>query len=294
MRIVSLLPSATEIVYALGIDDQLVGVTFECNEPERARLEKRIVVGGKDTSDMSPADIDAYVRTQFAAGEDLYTLSEGALTDLDPELILTQDLCRVCAIPTSQVDDALEHLGCAAEVVTLDPYSLDEVLETISVVGRHTGVEVKADEVVQSLRDRLEAVAAAVEGRLKPRVAVIEWVDPLFTGGHWIPDQVSAAGGISVGGYAGQASHAGEWSALRAESPDIVIVAPCGYGLDGAIEHAAVAAKELPGVEVWAIDGDAVVVRPGPRLVDGVEAMASIVHPNAAPPSHAVRRITPG
>ena len=293
MRIVSLLPSATEIVYALGIDDQLVGVTFECNEPERARLEKRIVVGGKDTSDMSPADIDSYVRTKLAAGDDLYTLTEGALTDLDPELILTQDLCRVCAIPTSQVDDALEHLGCAADVVTLDPYSLDEVLETIHVVGRHTGVEAKAEDLVQRLRGRLDAVADAVGGRPKPRVVVIEWVDPLFTGGHWIPDQIHAAGGISVGGHAERSSYASEWVALRAESPDIAIVAPCGYGLDGAIEHAAVVAKELPGVAIWAIDGDAVVVRPGPRLVDGVEAMASILHPDVVPPSHAVRRITP-
>ncbi len=291
MRIVSLLPSATEIVYALGVDDQLVGVTFECNEPVRARLEKRVVVGGKDTSAMTPADIDAYVRAQLNAGEDLYTLADGALSDLDPELILTQDLCRVCAVPTAQVDEALDHLGCSAQVVTLDPYSLDEVLETINLVGRHTGASAQAKLLVASLEQRLDAVAAAVAGLKKPRVAVVEWVDPLFTGGHWIPDQVGAAGGVAVGGHSGQPSHESSWAALRDEKPDIAIVSPCGYDLEGATAHAEVVAVELPGVDVWAIDGDAVVVRPGPRLVDGVEAMASIFHPGAVRASSLVRHL---
>ena len=291
MRIVSLLPSATEIVYALGLDDHLVGVTFECNEPPRARADKRVVVGGADTSTMTVGQIDSFVREQVAAGRDLYTLDEGALAELAPDLILSQDLCRVCAMPTGQVDAALEHLGCVAEVVTLDPYSLPDVLASIVAVGRAAGAEREAASLVESLQTRLAAVRDAVAGRERPRVAVVEWIDPLFTGGHWIPDQVEAAGGIPVGGHRHSASGATAWSALRDERPDVVFVAPCGFGLDGAAEQAQVVRGELPDADVWAIDGDAVVVRPGPRLVDGVEAMASVLHPGAVAPSRHVRRI---
>src|SRR5262245_46295264 len=144
MRLVSLLPSATEIVYALGLGDDLVGVTFECDEPPAARLEKIVVVGGRDTRGMSPADIDSYVKSQLAMGSVLSTLHSGALAQLGPELILTQDLCRVCAIPSGDVSDALTHLGCQAEVLTLDPYTLDDVLDTIVAVGTRTGVAVAA------------------------------------------------------------------------------------------------------------------------------------------------------
>ena len=291
MRIVSLLPSATEIVYALGLDEQLVGVTFECDEPARARLDKRVVVGGADTSTMTVGQIDAYVREQVSAGRDLYTLDEGALADQAPDLILSQDLCRVCALPTGQVDAALEHLGCVADVVTLDPYSLPDVLASIATVGRAAGVESAAAALIESLETRLAAVRTAVDGRERPRVAVVEWVDPLFTGGHWIPDQVEAAGGRPVGGHRHAASGATPWSALRDERPDVVLVAPCGFGLDGAAEQALVVRRELPDAAIWAIDGDAVVVRPGPRLVDGVEAIASVLHPGAVAPSPHVRRV---
>jgi iron complex transport system substrate-binding protein len=157
---VSLLPSATEIVYALGLSEQLVGVTFECDEPAEARLEKTVVVGGRDTSSMSPAAIDAYVRDRLAQGEDLYTLHADALAGLAPDLILTQDLCRVCALPAGHVEDALAHLGCHAEVVTLDPHTLDEVLDTIRTVGQHAGADDVADTLVTALRARLSAVAA--------------------------------------------------------------------------------------------------------------------------------------
>jgi iron complex transport system substrate-binding protein len=291
MRIVSLLPSATEIVYALGLDEHLVGVTFECNEPARARTDNRVIVGGADTSAMTPGEIDRYVRTQTAAGRDRYTLDEGALAELAPDLVLSQDLCRVCALPSSQVDAALDHLGCAAEVVTLDPYSLAEVLASITTVARAAGAAGAAQTVVAALEDRLAVVAAAVDGRPRRRVAVVEWVDPLFTGGHWIPDPVQAAGGTPVGGHPHARSAPTEWAALRAERPAVVVVAPCGFGLDGAAAQAELVLEQLPGVEVWAIDGDAVVVRPGPRVVDGVEAMASILHPDAVAASRHVRRI---
>src|SRR6185369_15090990 len=191
MRVVSLLPSATEIVYALGLGDQLVGVTFECDEPPTARVDKTVVVGGRDTRGMTPAQIDDYVRSQLGAGGDLYTLHADALADLRPDLILTQDLCRVCALPSGQVTDALDYLGCRADVVSLDPYTLDEVLGTMLAVGARAGVPERANDLVLGLRARLARVAAAVVGRPRPRVAVVEWVDPPFPAGHWVPDLVS-------------------------------------------------------------------------------------------------------
>jgi iron complex transport system substrate-binding protein len=283
VRVVSLLPSATEIVYALGLGGDLVGVTFECDEPAAARQEKQVVVGGRDTSGMTPAQIDGYVRDRLAKGEDLYTLHADALARLRPELILTQDLCRVCALPSGHVTEALDYLGCTADVLSLDPYSLDEVLGTILAVGERTGVPDRAEGIVDGLRERLAQVAAAVAGRPRPRVAVVEWVDPPFAAGHWIPDLVTAAGGEPVAALAGQRSAQISWARIAAASPDLVIVAPCGYHLAGAAAQALVAAAALPGVPVWAIDADSLVVRPGPRLVDGVAAIAAILHPDAVP-----------
>jgi iron complex transport system substrate-binding protein len=293
VRLVSLLPSATEIVYALGLGGDLVGVTFECDEPASARAQAVVVVGGRDTRGMTPAEIDDYVKARMAAGEDLYTLHADALAGLDPDLILTQDLCRVCALPSGQVTDALGHLGCRADVVSLDPYSFEEVLGTILAVGERAGVPERAVDLVTALRGRLDRVAAAVAGRPRPRVAVVEWVDPPFTAGHWVPDLVTAAGGEPVAARAGQRSVETTWRDLAAESPDFVLVTPCGFHLPGAAEQAAVVVPHFPGTQVWAIDGDGLVVRPGPRLVDGVEAIAAILHPGAVPvpPEGAIARV---
>lgn len=292
MRIVSLLPSATEIVYALGLDDELVGVTFECDEPARARTDKRVVVGGRDTSGMTPGAIDAYVREQAAAGADLYHLHRDALAGLDPDLVLTQDLCWVCALPSATVNEALDFLGCRADVVALDPYSLDDVLATITTVAAAAGVDERGAAVVAGLQARLDGVARRVAGRPRPRVAVVEWVDPPFTAGHWIPDLVRAAGGEPVAATAGERSVPTTWAAIAAAQPDVVIVSPCGYHLDGAAEQAAVVTAELADVAVWAIDGDGLIVRPGPRLVDGVEALASVLHPDLVQPRpNTVRRV---
>ena len=290
---VSLLPSATEIVYALGLGDQLVGVTFECDEPAAARRDKTVVVGGRDTSGMDPAAIDAYVRAQLAAGQDLYTLHADALAGLAPDLILTQDLCRVCALPTGHVEDALGYLGCSADVVSLDPRSLDEVLATIVTVGQHTGTQQRAARLVAALRARLAAVADRVAGQPRPAVAVIEWVDPPFTAGHWVPDLVTAAGGRPVAARPGGPSVQSSWDQIAAAGPEVVVVSPCGFHLDGAAAQAELAARQLPGVPVWAIDADGLIVRPGPRLVDGVEALAAIFHPDAgvAAPAGRTRRI---
>jgi iron complex transport system substrate-binding protein len=294
VRIVSLLPSATEIVHTLGLGDQLVGVTFECDEPPSARTSATVVVGGLDTTTMTPGEVDAAVRGRVAAGQDLYTLHTDALRGLDPDLVLTQDLCRVCALPGDRVADALAHLGSTADVLTLDPHTLADVLATITAVGERTGVAGRAAEVVDGLRARLERVRLAVAGRPRPRVLVVEWVDPPFGAGHWVPDMVTAAGGEPVGGRPGQRSVPTTWTAMAALEPDVVLVAPCGYGLDGAAEQARAVVDALPGVPVWAVDGDGLVVRPGPRLVDGVEAVAAVLHPAAVParPTR-VRRVAP-
>ncbi len=295
VRLVSLLPSATEIVYALGLGEQLVGITFECDEPAAARSEKTVVLGGRDTRGMTAGEIDSYVREQLAAGEDLYTLHAQALAALEPDLILTQDLCRVCALPSGQVQDALDYLGCQAEVLSLDPHSLAEVLDSIQTVGARAGVPGRATRLISELRARLARVAASVAGRALPRVAVVEWVDPPYTAGHWIPDLVSAAGGLPVAARPGGASAPTTWPVIAATEPDCIVVAPCGYHLAGAIDQARSVARQFPGVPVWAIDADGIVVRPGPRLIDGVEAIASILHPGAVPsaPPHQVHRVAP-
>jgi iron complex transport system substrate-binding protein len=293
MRMVSLLPSATEIVYALGLGDQLAGVTFECDEPAAARQDKTVVVSGRDTSAMSPAEIDAYVRARLAAGEDLYTLHAGALAALAPDLILTQDLCRVCALPTGHVEQALDYLGCTAEVISLDPHTLDDVLATILTVGQHGDARPQAEQLVAALRQRLAAVADRVAGRRRPAVAVIEWTDPPFTAGHWVPDLITAAGGRPVAARPGGRSEQTTWEQIRAARPEAVVVAPCGFHLDGAAAQAELAARHLPGIPVWAIDADGLIVRPGPRLVDGVEALAAILHPGTGitVPAGRIRRI---
>jgi iron complex transport system substrate-binding protein len=197
---------------------------------------------------------------------------------------LTQDLCRVCALPTGQVSDALDYLGCRADVLSLDPHSLDEVIESIVAVGQRTGVPGRAEDLAAGLRARLDRVAAQVAGLPRPRVAVAEWV---------------AAGGLPVAGRSGHPSAETSWAAVAAQAPDLIIVAPCGYHLDGAAEQAAAAVAALAetalaGVPVWGIDADGIVVRPGPRLVNGVEAIASVLHPGAVPPAPAdtVQRVT--
>lgn len=283
MRIVSLLPSTTEIAFAIGAGDEVIGVTFECDFPPAAR-SRRIVSTSTLPTGLSPTEIDAAVRARLAAGEDLYRLHEGALRELDPQLILTQDLCAVCAVDVSNVNAALHHLGCRGQVLTIDPGSLDEVLESIVTIGSATGRVPAAQELVTSLRDRIERVAADVAGRPRPRVLVLEWTDPPFSAGHWVPDMVRAAGGIPVLGVSGARSEPVSWDVVRACGADVVIVAPCGFDLEGAAGLAAdlLAGDVLPpGLPVWAVDADAAFVRPGPRLVDGIEALAAICHPDA-------------
>ncbi|MBS43427.1 MAG: cobalamin-binding protein [Nocardioides sp.] len=280
MRIVSLLPSTTEIAFALGAGDDVVGVTFECDHPAEAR-SRRIVSTSAMPEGLTPSEIDAYVAAAVARGEDLYRLDADALADLDADLVLTQDLCAVCAVDVATVDDALTHLGCTAQVLTCDPHTVAEVLETVTTIGRATGRDDAAAALVTSLRTRLDSVAASVHPAApRPRVVVLEWTDPPYAPGHWIPEMVELAGGDCVLGAAGEKSVRVRWEDVHAARPDVVVVAPCGYDRAGAQAQAdaLVAAGLLPaGVRVHAVDADAMWARPGPRIVDGVEELAAVL-----------------
>ncbi len=285
MRIVSLLPSTTEILFDLGAGEDVVGVTFECDHPAEARA-RTIVSTSALPEGLSSTGIDTFVAEALRRGEDLYHLDAGALEGLDADLVVTQDLCAVCAVDVSVVDEALAHLGCTAEVLMIDPHILDEVLESVRTLGAATGRQDRADQLVDALRSRVEEVVRRVAGRPRPRVLVLEWTDPPFAPGHWVPEMVDRAGGESVLGTAGEKSFRVSWDDVRTSAPDVVVCAPCGFGLEqsSALAHELVSSGVLsPGVPVWAVDANASYARPGPRLVDGVEALAGILHPDHAP-----------
>ncbi len=254
MRIVSLLPSTTEILFALGVGEDVVGVTFECDFPAEAR-GRRVVSGTAMPEGLDPAGIDAWVTAATAAGEDLYTLDAGALSDLDPDLVLTQDLCAVCAIDVDTVEDALAHLGCRAEVLSFDPHTIAEIADSVRAIGRAVGREQKAERLAATV-DALDAARAKAPGTTRPRVVVLEWTDPPYAPGHWIPEMVEAAGGECVLGTAGARSVRTTWDEVAAARPDLVVVAPCGFDREGARaqERALLAAGVLPpGVPTYAV-----------------------------------------
>jgi iron complex transport system substrate-binding protein len=297
VRIVSLLPSATEILFALGAGDDVVGVTFECDHPAEARA-RRIVSSTSLPPGLAPAEIDAHVRDRVAAGEDLYTLDRDALAELSPDIVVTQDLCVVCAVDVAHVDEALDYLGCRASVVTLDPMTLDDVLLSIEQLGKETGRLDRARRLVDSLRARIDRVGRATRDRGRSRLAVLEWTDPPFSSGHWVPDMVEAAGAVSALGRSGARSARIDWATVRRAEPDAIVVAPCGYHLPGTrdLAESLVDAAVLPtGIPVWAVDANGAFVRPGPRLVDGIEALAAIAHPTVFPlPDRVAVEVTTG
>lgn len=292
MRIVSLLPSTTEILFALGAGDQVVGVTFECDYPAEAR-QRRIVSTSTLPEGLAPAEIDRLVAERTAAGEDLYHLDRGALAGLDADLVVTQDLCAVCAVDVSEVHQALAYLACQADVLTIDPQDLAEVLSSIAVLGKATGTQSRADELVGELTGRLDTLGRRLAGRTPVPALVLEWTDPPFAPGHWVPDMVTRAGGVSVLGAAGQRSFRTTWAEVDGAAPAVVVCAPCGFDLDRSSQlgEALVGSRVLPaGVPVWAVDANASYARPGPRLVDGIEALAAILHPDLGPPPPAITR----
>ena len=292
-RIVSLLPAATDIVVALGRSCDLVGVTWECTIPIGAPSDLRVVtrdlLAVDDPSD--PAAVDAAVQAASDAREPLAAVAEDAVATQAPQVVLTQDLCRVCALPAGQATEALDRLGCSsAEVVSLDPMTLDDVLTCVTDVGTAIGAEEEAAELVADLRARLEALPGPA-GLDRPSAVVVEWVDPLFVGGHWIPDLVEAAGARSALGTAGGRSSARSWDEVTDLEVDHVVVAPCGFDLAGASAQAESVLDRVPaGAAVWAIDADQLIVRPGPRLVEGAEVLAAAFAGAATDPA-LIRRI---
>jgi iron complex transport system substrate-binding protein len=290
VRIVSLLPSATELLFAVGAGDDVVGVTFECDYPPAAR-SRTIVSDSTLPAGLSAAEIDATVVERLAAGADLYHLHEQALADLAPDLVITQDLCAVCAVDVSVVDDALDYLGCTADVLTLDPQTLEEVLDSIGIVGDAVDRAGESAALQRNLHGRLDAVRQTVAGRATVPTLVLEWTDPPFAPGHWVPDMVTTAGGACVLGRSGQKSYRTDWASVRTAGAEVIVAAPCGYDLAESSRLAA----ELPplAVPIWAVDANASFARPGPRLVDGVEALAGILHPGLSPDSALARRIRP-
>ena len=295
MRIVSLLPSTTEILFDIGAGEEVVGVTFECDHPTEAR-ERTIVSTSAMPEGLTAAGIDEFVAEAMRRGEDLYHLDAGALSGLDADLVVTQDLCAVCAVDVSVVDDALAHLGCTAEVLTIDPHTLEEVLASVTTLGEATRHRAQAEAVVASLRGRLDRTVRRTAGRPGPRTLVLEWTDPPFAPGHWVPEMVTLAGGVPALGAAGERSFRVTWADVAGSRPEVVVCAPCGFGLEESARLAETVAEAgvLPAeVPVWAVDANASFARPGPRLVDGVEALAGILHPDAAPapPATMARRV---
>jgi iron complex transport system substrate-binding protein len=269
-----------------------LGVTAECNWPSHVKDGREIVVRSFADADMTPGEIDEFVRRRVDAGLDLYELDDDALQRCDPDLVLSQDLCRVCAVASGDVDAAMGRLNCHADVLQIDPQTLGEVLDSISTIATAAGVSPRGVEFVSSLRARLTRVANSVQGLPRRRVFVLEWIDPPFGAGHWVPDLVVAAGGEPILARPGERSVSTTWAAVNAARPDVVVVAPCGFGLPQAIEQANGVTDLLPGsAEVWAIDADAVMVRPGPRLVDGVEALATLLHGVGDVPDELVSRV---
>jgi len=294
MKIVSLLPSATEIVYALGLGDDLIGVTDECDFPADA-VTKPVVSRSAlpQGRPLTSREIDASVRERMDDGRPLYVLDTDLIRREQPDVILTQDLCRVCAVPAGHVEEALAHLGLtdATNVVPLDPNTLDDVIAQLEVVGRLLGVEERGVELAADLRGRIAAVKQTAIRLPTVSVFCMEWAEPPFAAGHWVPEMVEAVGATNLLGAKGEPSRTVTHREIRDANPEVLVYMPCGYYLEEAeaegeqvIAHPEIA--DTPAVRngnAFAVDASSFFSRPGPRIVDGLEALAWAVHPEAYP-----------
>lgn len=284
-RIVSFLPAATEITYALGAGSDLVGRSHECDYPPEVRGLPVVSKPALPLEGLSQQEIDAAVAARLATGESLYQVDEKLLDELHPDLVLTQDLCQVCAPSGNELSRALREMSSHPDVLWLTPRNIAEIEENILAIGEATGRQEIARQLVGDNRKRIAAVTAAVGGASR-RIAFLEWTEPLFCGGHWVPEMVSAAGGDDPLGQAGGDSRRMTWDDVAAAEPEMLIVAPCGYGLSDAIA----VAKRLPAMtdaEVYAVDANAYFARPGPRVAEGVELLGHIFHPARVEWTHA-------
>ncbi len=287
MKIVSLLPSATEIVFALGLGESLVGVSHECDYPPEART-RPVVTRSLLPPGLSQAGIDREVKRLLAERGTLYELDQELLQELKPDLILTQRLCNVCAVGYEQVCETVEAIGGGARVISLEPDGLEGIFETILTVGQAAGREDVARSVLARLRSRVQRVADRVAGLPRPRAVALEWLDPPLAAGHWVPEMVELAGGEDLFGRPRRPAVRLDWAEVKAADPDVIILMPCGYDLAGTLDAARVLGAvpgwaELRAVgtgQVYAVDGSAYFNRPGPRVVEGVEILAEIFHPD--------------
>ena len=286
MRIVSLLPSATEIVCALGLSDALVGISHDCDYPPTV-AGKPVVSQAVITTTLSSGEIDRRIRGQLHQGLSVYHLDQAQLGRLEPTLILTQELCEVCAPSFSLVEAAARQAGSDSRIVSLEPHGLEDILDNIALVGELTGRGDDAGSLVADLRRRIQQVEGAVVGLPRPTVVCVEWLDPLFVAGHWIPEMVEAAGGSDLLGHPRAHSSVIEWPAIVEADPEVLVLMPCGFDL-GRTRDEAELLMDLPGGSelkavrsrrVYATNGTAYFNRPGPRIVDGLEILAAILHP---------------
>ena len=283
-RIVSLLPSATEIVYALGLGHKLIGVTHECDFPEDARTKPWLTASALPHA-AKPAEIDRHVRASLHQGSSLYTLDSELLEKLAPDLIITQELCEVCAVSYRIVARAAKRLMGDPRLISLEPSSLEDVFANIQTVAELAGVPERAPDVIEPLRARISALRERTAGLNRPRTLVLEWTDPPMSGGHWIPELVEIAGGEPVLGNPGVNSRVISWNAIAQADPDVIIVSPCGFDLEKTHDAIADLSATTQWVElravrdgrVVAIDGNAYVSRPGPRLLDTAELFAAAI-----------------
>lgn len=290
-RIVSLLASGTEIVDALGLGECLVGISHECDHPPHLLDRPRVSRPRFDPEALSSGEIDAAVRQAMAEYGSVYEVDEAVLEKLDPDIIITQAVCDVCAVPTDGVREVLGARGIEAEVVSLDAHTIDEILASVTQVARAAGSPEIAREAGGSLRSRLDAVRAAVRDAVAPRVLGIEWFDPPFAPGHWVPEMIELAGGRNLLGEAGQPSREVPWDEMGDLDPDALLLMPCGYGLDASRADADAHAEHLGEVapraiaegRAWVVDASSYFNRSGPRFVTGVEILGGLLHPNRLP-----------
>jgi len=289
MRICSLLPSATEIVFALGLGDQLVAVTHECDYPAQTAGLPIITRNALEHEGAASRDIHNHIAQAIHQGSSIYHLDAELLRKLDPDIILTQELCHVCAVAYTEVQKTVRAILGERKVVSLEPTNLDAILDTIIQAGDLLGASGKAAEVVASLRKRVDAVARRSAALPRPRVFAMEWLDPAMAGGHWVPQMVSMAGGEDVLGQEKFPSFVARWEEIAERRPEVVVLMPCGFDQARTVEEyrrtpLPDAWRTLPAVQsgrVYAVNGSAYFNRPGPRIVDGLEMLAEMIHPEA-------------
>jgi iron complex transport system substrate-binding protein len=296
MRIVSLVPSATEMLFALGLGDDIVGVTHECDYPPAAqelpKITRDVLPAG-----LSAAEIDAAVKERTLAGESIYELDADALHDLEPDLIVTQALCSVCAVSYDDVRAVAEEIDTQPMVVSLDPHTVGEVLGDARTLAQATDAKDAAVDLVREASARIDRIRVLTRtARRRPRVVALEWLDPPFVAGHWTPQLIEFAGGDDLLGFAGENSEQRTWEEVAAVEPDIVVVMPCGYDAEIAHREAEMHRDQLAALgagEVVAVDAAAYFSRPGPRIIDGLELLAHILHPELVPePPEGARALT--